>query len=127
LIGLISWWNNSKAQYGFVRLLPVAILWLFAVLLLTVSSVFLVELLQRMFSLDYRALASVNPVAPWPAITLFARPWFPGVATTWLPPILIFFTGCWAVRLARSRWQALLDNADVDASLSETAGDGVKS
>jgi len=127
LIGLISWWNNSKAQYGFVRLLPVAILWLFAVLLLTVSSVFLVELLQRMFSLDYRALASVNPVAPWPAITLFARPWFPGVATTWLPPILIFFTGCWAVRLARGRWQALLDNADVDASLSETAGDGVKS
>jgi branched-chain amino acid transport system permease protein len=117
LIGLISWWNNSKAQYGFVRLLPVAILWLFAVLLLTVSSVFLVELLQRMFSLDYRALASVNPVAPWPAITLFARPWFPGVATTWLPPILIFFTGCWAVRLARGRWQALLDNADVDASL----------
>ena len=127
LIGLISWWNNSKAQYGFVRLLPVAILWLFAVLLLTVSSVFLVELLQRMFSLDYRALASVNPVAPWPAITLFARPWFPGVATTWLPPILIFFTGCWAVRLARGRWQALLDNAEVDASLSETAGDGVKS
>jgi len=127
LIGLISWWNNSKAQYGFVRLLPVAILWLFAVLLLTVSSVFLVELLQRMFSLDYRALASVNPVAPWPAITLFARPWFPGVATTWLPPILIFFTGCWAVRLARGRWQALLDNADVDASLSEATGNGVKS
>ena len=126
LTGLISSWNESKAQYGLVRLLPVAILWLVAVLLLAVSSVFLVEFLQRMFSQDYRALALANPASPWPAITLFGRPWFPGGATTWLTPILIFFAGCWMVRLAKDRWQALLDDADVDASLSEAAGNGVK-
>jgi branched-chain amino acid transport system permease protein len=127
LTGLISSWNESKAQYGLVRLLPVAILWLVAVLLLAVSSVFLVEFLQRMFSQDYRALALANPAVPWPAITLFGRPWFPGGATTWLTPILIFFAGCWMVRLAKDRWQALLDDADVDASLSEATGNGVKS
>ena len=127
LTGLISSWNESKAQYGLVRLLPVAILWLVAVLLLAVSSVFLVEFLQRMFSQDYRALALANPAVPWPAITLFGRPWFPGGATTWLTPILIFFAGCWVVRLAKGRWQALVDDADVDASLSEAAGNGVKS
>jgi branched-chain amino acid transport system permease protein len=127
LTGLIRSWNDSKAQYGLVRLLPVAILWLFAVLLLTVSSVFLVEFLQRMFSQDYRALALANPAVPWPAITLFGRPWFPGGATTWLMPILIFFAGCLAVRLAKGRWQSLVDDTDVEASISEAAGKGVKS
>jgi branched-chain amino acid transport system permease protein len=127
LTGLIRSWNDSKAQYGLVRLLPVAILWVFAVLLLTVSSVFLVEFLQRMFSQDYRALALANPAVPWPAITLFGRPWFPGGVTTWLMPILIFFAGCWAVRLASGRWQSLVDGTDSEASISEAAGKGVKS
>ena len=127
LTGLIRSWNDSKAQYGLVRLLPVAILWLFAVLLLTVSSVFLVEFLQRMFSQDYWALALANPAVPWPAITLFRRPWFPGGATTWLMPIFIFFAGCWAVRLAKGRWQSLVDDTDAEASISEAAGKGVKS
>ena len=127
LTGLIRSWNDSKAQYGLVRLLPVAILWLFAVLLLTVSSVFLVEFLQRMFSQDYRALALANPAVPWPAITLFGRLWFHGGATTWLMPIFIFFAGCWAVRLAKGRWQSLVDDTDAEASISEAAGKGVKS
>ena len=49
LTGLIRSWIDSKAQYGLVRLLPVAILWIFAVLLLTVSSVFLVEFCNACF------------------------------------------------------------------------------
>jgi hypothetical protein len=42
-------------------------------------------------------------------------------------PIFIFFAGCWAVRLAKGRWQSLVDDTDAEASISEAAGKGVKS
>lgn len=61
--------------------------------------VYIVELLQRLFSHDYRALAAM--AAAWPPIPLFGRSWAPGSIATWLvPAALLAAAGVlgWAAR-----------------------------
>jgi branched-chain amino acid transport system permease protein len=64
-----------------------------------------VELLQRMFARDYRALLAMNPEAGWPAIPLFGQDWAPLALSTWLVPLALFAAGLAACRWALNLWR----------------------
>ena len=82
-------------------------LFLLGTLLLGVGSVFVVELLQRLFSQDYRALA--NAARLWPPISLFGYQWSPTSSATWLLPAASIVGGAACVLLAR-RMLSMLQN-----------------
>lgn len=86
LAGLFGLAAREARRLGPARFAPVLLVCLAAALLLAAGTTFAVELLQRMFSQDYRALAAANAAAPWPPITLFGRAWLPTAAFTWLVP-----------------------------------------
>jgi len=60
-------------------------------LLLAAGGVFTIELLQRLCSQDYRALAAA--ATEWPAVTMFGRSWLPGAALTWIVPAVLLAAG----------------------------------
>jgi branched-chain amino acid transport system permease protein len=60
-------------------------------LLLAAGGVFTIELLQRLCSQDYRALAAA--ATEWPAVSMFGRSWLPGVALTWIVPVVLLSAG----------------------------------
>ncbi len=120
ITGLGQLWKHDRDQLGVSRWLPIFLLALLALLLLSGGLVFLVELLQRVFSQDYRALAAANGTAARPPVTLFGRGWAPGAALTWLVPFGLLAVGGVLMRLSYSRWQTLLDAPRVDASSTES-------
>jgi branched-chain amino acid transport system permease protein len=81
--------------------------WLVALALLSLGTVFAIELLQQLFSTDYRA--GVQAGAPWPAVRQFGRAWAPGAVTTWLVPLVLLAAGTPLARWAGQRWAAALD------------------
>ncbi|MCX2865817.1 branched-chain amino acid ABC transporter permease, partial [Paucibacter sp. PLA-PC-4] len=85
LVGLGGAAARRVNQLGAARALPLLGLWLLAVLLLAAGTVFLVELLQRLCSQDYRALA--RAAADWPPVTMFGRGWAALSPATWIWPL----------------------------------------
>ncbi|WP_443082793.1 branched-chain amino acid ABC transporter permease [Variovorax sp. WDL1] len=93
LAGLFRASSQLRRQIGLARLVPVLLAWIAAAALLTAGIAFAVELLQRMFSQDYRALAGATPGGAWPAIALFGRSWLPSDASTWAVPVALLACG----------------------------------
>jgi branched-chain amino acid transport system permease protein len=93
LAGLAGKFSSLHRRFGMASLLPVVVLATGAALLITAAGAFLVEILQRLFSQDYRALASANPSGSWPQILLYGVRWVPGAATTWLVPLALAIGG----------------------------------
>lgn len=113
----------GSKTYGARRLLPIAVAFVAATLLLAGGTVFGVELLQRFFSQDYRALAALNGGAGWPPIPLFGREWAPLSPLTWLPPAVLVGAGALLARRASQRWQRLREDAD---TTDIAAGDAIE-
>ncbi|MES2937348.1 MAG: branched-chain amino acid ABC transporter permease [Pseudomonadota bacterium] len=93
LAGLFGAAHRLRQRIGTARLAPVLAACLAAALLLAAGTAFTVELLQRLFSQDYRALTGASPGAPWPAVPLFGRAWLPSAASTWAVPALLLGAG----------------------------------
>jgi branched-chain amino acid transport system permease protein len=107
LAGIFRWWNVSRRTQGAAAMLPTMALSVVAFALLAAGTVFTVELLQRLFSQDYRALASLNAAATgWPPVALLGREWMPASLITWAIPVVMFGSGTLAARSARARWLA---------------------
>ena len=107
LAGLFGAAGRLRRRIGTARFVPVLLACMAAAALLAAGTAFTVELLQRMFSQDYRAMAGNNPSAPWPPIALFGRAWPPSAVLTWLVPALLLALGgslVWGVR----RWLRVL-------------------
>ncbi|QBY55589.1 branched-chain amino acid ABC transporter permease [Cupriavidus oxalaticus] len=121
--GLLTWWVAGSKIYGARRLLPIAVAFVAATLLLAGGTVFGVELLQRFFSQDYRALAALNGGAGWPPIPLFGREWAPLSPLTWLPPAVLVGAGALLAHRASQRWQRLREDAD---TTDIAAGDAIE-
>ena len=66
LTGLVSATASLVRRHGFARVLPLALLWVAAAVLVAAGVVFGVEMLQRLFSQDYRALARLDVPAHRP-------------------------------------------------------------
>ncbi|WP_191578814.1 branched-chain amino acid ABC transporter permease [Achromobacter insolitus] len=105
LVGLVLRAAKSLRERGLANWLPRAAVSVAGGLLLTGATVFTVELLQRMFARDYRALLAMNPEAGWPAIPLFGQEWAPLAVSTWLVPVALFAVGLAACRWALTLWR----------------------
>ncbi len=126
LAGLFGAAALLHRRVGSVRLAPVLLACVAAAALLAAGAAFTLELLQRVFSQDYRALAGQNPLAAWPPVPLFGRSWPPSSALTWALPLALLASGAGLVALVR---RMLLSLADVGApaaagatSLAPTSG-----
>jgi len=75
-----------------------------ATVLLSAGGVFIVEMLQRLCSQDYRSLAQA--AAEWPAVRVLGRPWPPAAASTWLLPAGLLAGGGVLMLVARRRVRA---------------------
>lgn len=119
LAGLFGLWSRLRRRFGLAAVLPLLLGSLLASVLVAGGLAFGVELLQRIFSQDYRALADANPNANWPAVTLAGREWLPASALTWLVPVALLAGGAllaWAVRLGHGRLQGRHAERAVDVA-----------
>ena len=111
LAGLFGAAARLRRRVGMAKFVPVALACVAAALLLSAATAFIVELLQRMFSQDYRALAAANPGAPWPPIPLFGHAWSPLAAGTWAIPLLLLAAGGAILAAVRGTLRRLPDAA----------------
>ena len=124
IAGLVQSVAASGRRRGFTRLAPSMVLYAVASLLLTAGTVYLVELLQRFFSQDYRSLAVLDGKG-WPPIALFGLQWDPTSVLTWALPVVALIAGVAVLRQAHSRWMSIVENGE---SVQEPlAFDGVAS
>jgi branched-chain amino acid transport system permease protein len=114
--GLIEATGRLVARQGLAAALPVVGLAIVATLLLSAGTAFLVELLQRMFSQDYRALMRMSGEPP--PIMLVGREWSPTATATWLVPAALFTGGAAIGVIARRRLGALRNGGARDARMS---------
>ncbi|WP_326538694.1 branched-chain amino acid ABC transporter permease [Pseudorhodoferax sp.] len=108
LAGLLRLWTGLRRRFGLAAVLPLALAAVLASVLVAGGVAFAVELLQRIFTQDYRALAAASPDAAWPAVTLAGRAWPPASPWTWLVPAGLLAAGAllaWTVRLGHGRLQ----------------------
>lgn len=109
LAGLIGRSAAVRRRFGTPALLPVLALSLAAAVLMTAGTAFVVEMLQRVFSQDYKALASVDASTGWPPITLYGMQWSPSSALTWGVPAALLAAGAAFTCFARRRLLRLHD------------------
>jgi branched-chain amino acid transport system permease protein len=121
LAGLFGMPDRLRRRFGTAAVVPFFALALASIVLLTAGTVFLVELLQRILSQDYRALAAGAP--PWPPISLFGRQWSPAAAVTWLLPAAGVACGAATMLLARHKL-ALLEGRQEDTAAEPRAIEG---
>ena len=114
LAGLVASLMQLHRRLGTAAFLALVCMYVAAGLCLGAGGAFVVEMLDRLFSQDYRALAVASAGGDLPALVFLGRTWLPGSITTWLPPLLAIAVGCLFVWLARRRTSAL--------SLREEAG-----
>ncbi|NYT76059.1 branched-chain amino acid ABC transporter permease [Alcaligenaceae bacterium] len=82
---------------------PVALLYVIAFTCFTAACVFVTEMLRRIFSQDYQALAEASADGAYPVINLFGQSWAPLGAGTWIVPVALVVVGIALWKLAKSR------------------------
>lgn len=103
LTGLVSSAGTLWRRHGAGTALPLVALAIAATLLLSAATVFIVEMLQRLCSHDYRSLAAMATTLP--PIPLFGRAWAPDAVATWLVPAGLLAAGSACGLLARRIWR----------------------
>lgn len=93
LAGLIGTTGRLRQSIGMARLVPLVLLSIAAAVLLSMGGAFAVEMLQRIFSQDYRAMAKLAAGGAWPPVTLLARAWSPTAVATWAVPVALIGAG----------------------------------
>lgn len=91
LVGLGGLAVSRVRRLGAARALPLLLAWLVAALLLAAGAVFLVELLQRLCSQDYRTLAA--QAQGWPPVNLLDATWDVTSLATWAWPLGLMALG----------------------------------
>lgn len=101
LAGLFGTAARLVEQQGWRKVASTVGLAVGATLLLAAGGVFAVEMLQRLCSQDYRALAQA--AAELPAISLLGRPWSPTALSTWTMPAGLLACGAVMAFVVRRR------------------------
>jgi branched-chain amino acid transport system permease protein len=122
LTGLTASTAGMVRRHGWVSMLPVVLTTVAAALLLTAGTAFLIEMLQRLFSQDYRSLA--RAAGSLPDIALFKRSWPPAALSTWLVPAGLLSSGALLAWLARARLAAVKKPPDQTLPMAHI-GEGV--
>ena len=105
LAGLLDLACESAKRYGARAVAPAFGLYVAAGGACAAALVFLTELLQRLFSQDYRSLAQAAGPGQWPAVRVFGHDWSPQGVWTWLVPAALIVSGwlCWRAASAAAR------------------------
>lgn len=109
--GLVGLWDTAAAQVrrlGAARAVPLLLGWLIAALLLTAGAVFLIELVQRLCSQEYRALAAQADAMP--PVTLWKRTWEVASVATWAWPLGLSALGGGLLAFSHRRLKAREDH-----------------
>ena len=120
LTGLFGITGRLRQRAAMARLIPLIMLSVGGALLLAAGSVFMIEMLQRMFSQDYRAMVQLSAAKAMPPIVLFGQSWSPASIATWLVPVTLLLLGGLCAYLGRRRSNALEQVEDVP-SVSDTS------
>ncbi len=100
LVGVGGAATRRVRRLGAARAMPLLLTWLLAALLLAAGAVFLVELLQRLCSHDYRSMAAM--ATSLPPVTMLGKSWEPLGLVTWACPLgLLAFGGVLMVHAQR--------------------------
>lgn len=110
LAGVVGAAARLHRRAGTMRTVPVLVACLLAAIALAAATAFTVELLQRAFSQDYRALVASHPGVAWPPIALAGRTWSPGAVLTWALPAGLFAAGAALVLAVRRMLAGLKDD-----------------
>lgn len=105
LTGLVGAVARLMSRHGLVAVLPLALSAIFAGVLLAGGAVFVVEMLQRLFSQDYRSLARMSGSAP--PVLLFGRSWAATALSTWIVPVGLLAAGALMTGVAQRCHRAL--------------------
>jgi branched-chain amino acid transport system permease protein len=103
LVGLGGAASRRVQRLGAARAVPLLLAWLAAALLLAAGAVFLIELLQRLCSQDYRALARLAPTPP--PVEMFGRSWAAAGLMTWAWPLGLLAMGGTLLAFTQRRLQ----------------------
>lgn len=126
LTGLFAIADRLRQRLGMARMLPIAAFSLAAALLFSAGGAFAIELLQRLFSQDYRALAKLHADAPLPAVTLLNHSWSPAAPMTWATPLALLLAGAFLARFVRQRLQQMEREPEpafaADAAINRNGG-----
>ncbi|MBO1113282.1 branched-chain amino acid ABC transporter permease [Bordetella petrii] len=109
LTGLIAITGRLRERHALGRLIPLFLMAAACAVLAGAGTVFTIELLQRLFSQEYRALMQAGAGGPWPAVALFDRSWQPGSPATWGVPLLLFGAAALLYWRCRQMLNALAD------------------
>jgi branched-chain amino acid transport system permease protein len=99
LTGLVSTTLRLARRQGRGAVFMLVVAWTGAALLLVAGTVFAVEMLQRAFAQDYRALLAGSLQAP--PIPLFGHAWSPTSVSTWVLPVVLWAAGGALLHAAR--------------------------
>ena len=99
--GLLGKGSRLFAQRGWKLALPVTLFSVGSALLSSAGGVFVIEMLQRLCSQDYRALALAAPQLP--TVALLGRAWSPTALSTWALPAGLLASGAVFALVARRR------------------------
>ncbi len=124
IAGLLKLLGESFRKYSLPLLVPALLLSVVSTILLTMGTVFTVEMMQRGLSQDYQMLARAAGSAGPPPILLFGREWFPGSLITWLLSLGLLVGGGFFVWFSRSRWKMLKETDEDESVLLPKLGDG---
>ncbi|MET0310863.1 MAG: branched-chain amino acid ABC transporter permease, partial [Burkholderiaceae bacterium] len=121
LAGLFGAAARLGRRIGFARLVPVVFACVVAFVLVAAGTVFMVELLQRLFSQDYRSLAGTGAAVAWPPVTLFGRAWAPWAASTWAVPVVLFAAGGGLMLVLRRKLPSIASRETAQAGANAAA------
>jgi branched-chain amino acid transport system permease protein len=107
MMGVFAAVQRLGKRFSFARLLPILLVALAAAVLLAAGTAFVIELLQRVFSQDYRAMARTAAALSLPPVAILGRAWLPGSLVTWIVPAASLIAGAALAWFARARIAAL--------------------
>lgn len=120
--GLAATTRRLREQHRLAQLAPACAQALGCVALAGAGLVFTIELLQRLFSQEYRARIPMDSAQAWPAVTLFEHMWLPGAASTWALPLAALGAGAMLFVLCRRRLARLAGRNTASLPAHPTAG-----
>jgi branched-chain amino acid transport system permease protein len=123
LTGLIGTVERLCERHGLGRLVLVFLMAIACAVLAGAGAVFVIELLQRLFSQEYRSLIPAQPGAIWPAVQMFDRSWNVSSVVTWGVPVLLFGAAGLLLWRCRARLGMLADAAAPTMPAPDRGGD----
>jgi branched-chain amino acid transport system permease protein len=118
LAGLFTAAGALGRRCGALALAQVLVLGVAGALLVGAGGAFLVEILQRLFSQDYRALAGA--AATLPPVQLLGRSWQPAALSTWMVPAALAGAGAGLLYAARHRLGTLKGRSEQALAVATT-------